>query len=177
MIIIWLGLIIEVLILTLMKILNLNSDNIAIIAVLIHVLFSMTLLLSYKSKYRLVFVGAYLARVVLMFWDLYARYIFTLPGSGEDTERFYWIAVNLSNSSSAIFNSHYELYPKINGFLFYLIGSQRDIGQYINVLLGLSVVLIIYKIVKILEIDTKVEKIVILIASFFPNSLILSSIF
>src|SRR5699024_9385267 len=53
----------------------------------------------------------------------------------------------------------------------------RVVGQYLNVLLGISTVFVIYKTLENLEINPKVIQIVILIASFFPNSIIFSGIF
>ena len=49
--------------------------------------------------------------------------------------------------------------------------------QYINVLIGISVVYIIYRILHLLDINKNIQKTIIFIAAFFPNSLIMSAIF
>lgn len=174
--IIWFGLFVEIIILTLIKPLILDFEDIAILAILIHVLLSMLVFFSYKGKYKFVFLSAFLTRVVFMFWDLYARHIYVLPNSGADSEGYFHEAVYFSKSLGVLINEPGGFYSKINGFLFYLIGPQRIFAQYINVLLGLSVVFIVYKIFILLDINSKVCSLIVLLVAFFPNSLIMSAI-
>ena len=112
-----------------------------------------------------------------MFWDLYARNIYSLPNSGADTVMFYRMSVLISNNLSMIGTTNGGMYSNILGITFSLIGPQRMFGQYLNVLLGISTVFMIYKTLENLEINPKVIQIVILIASFFPNSILFSGIF
>lgn len=174
---VWFGFFIEILILSLIKSFIIDFEAVAIIVVILHILFTMIVLISYKNKSKFIFLGAYFSRVAFMFWDLYARNIFVLPNSGSDTEMFYNQALSFSKSLSLLINETGGLYSKINGFLFHMIGPQRMIGQYINVLLGLSIIFILYKILVLLEVNTKVRTIIILLGAFFPNSMVMSSIF
>lgn len=174
---IWIGYIIEILILSLIKPYVTNFEGVAIIAVLVHVIFSMVILYLSDRKIRYIIILGYLLRVFILFWDLYARNIFSLPNSGADTEMFYKTSLLISDNLAMIGSTRGGMYSNILGVLFYLIGPQRAFGQYLNVLLGISTVFVIYKTLENLEINPKVIQIVILIASFFPNSIIFSGIF
>lgn len=174
---IWSALVFEILILLIIKPFVVDFEFVSILAVSLNVLFTMILLLGYKNKYKTIFLFAFLARVGFMVWDLYARNIFTFPNSGADTEAFYHQALLFSEKPYQILGMEGELYSKIIGLVFYLIGPQRMFGQYINVLLGLSIVFLVFKILMTLEIKPKVTLLILLIAAFFPNSLIMSSIF
>lgn len=174
---IWIGYIIEILILSLIKPYVTNFEGVAIIAVLIHVIFSMVILYLSDRKIKHVIILGYLARVFVLFWDLYARNIYSLPNSGADTEMFYRMSVLISNNLSMIGTTNGGMYSNILGIIFSLIGPQRVFGQYLNVLLGISTVFMLYKILENLDINTKVKRSVIFIATFFPNSIVFSAIF
>ena len=174
---IWISFIVEIIILSIVKPFLLNYDRVAIIAVLLHVILTLLILMGNKDKLNMVFLGAFLIRALLMLWDIYARSIYVLPNSGTDSEFFYQQSLHFSNSLSTLLQDGGELYCKVIGFIFHFIGPQRMFGQYINVLLGFSIVVIIYKILSMLEIKDHIQTIIILITAFFPNSIILSSIF
>jgi hypothetical protein len=175
---IWFGLFGEILILAFIKPFIADFEVVAIIAVSLHIFFTMIVLMNWKNKFNEIFLGAFLARVLFMFWDIFASSIFTLPGSGADSVDFYYTAVNISQNISLLKGDIYGgIYVKIMGFFFYLIGPQQMMGQYINVLLGLSTIFIVYKILMMLRIKDEIINKIIIIAAFLPNSLILTSIF
>ena len=173
---IWLGLILEILILALIKPLISDFSGVGVIAIQLHMIFTMITFMSYKFKEKYIFFLAFLSRVAFMFWDLYARNIFFLPNSGSDTESFYRQAIYFSENINLLFVVEGEVYSKALGIIFKLIGPQRIMGQYINVLLGLSIVFIVYKLLLMIDVDKRIAKMILLIASFFPNSLIMSAI-
>ena len=173
---IWLFYFIEILILTLLRPLATNFEAIGVIAVLTHGIFTLLVLYSNKKKIRKFFLLGYLIRLVGLFWDLYARNIFYLPHSGADSESFYRQAILLSTNLKRI-SLERELYVQINGVLMSLIGPQRIFLQYMNVLLGITVIFFIYKIMKALTINNKTCKNIMLLAALFPTSVVLSSIF
>lgn len=178
MLLIWVGLFIELFVLAILKTTIFDFEGLSIIVVLIHSLFTMIIFMVNTKRSKLILIGAYFSRLTFLFWDLYARNIFVFPSSGADSEMFYSEAIRVSNNLSLLNEPIMgELYAKINGIIFYLIGPQRLIGQYINVLLGVSVVYIIFKSLNILEIRDSVTKRILIIAAFFPNSLIMSSVF
>lgn len=151
---------------------------VAFIAVAIHVLFTMIVLMSYRYSIKIIFLAAFFARLAFMYWDIYARHIFLFPGSGGDSVGFYVAAIRVSHNLSLLSETIYGgMYAKVNGVLFYLIGPQQMVGHYINVLLGFSVIYILYKIFNLLEVEEWITLRVILIAAFFLNTLVMSSIF
>jgi hypothetical protein len=177
---IWVGLVFEIIVLTLIRQLTIDYASIATLAILFHIIFTMIILMCDKdNNVKISFLVAYFARIAFMFWDIYARNIFILPNSGGgDAAGFFNSALQISGDISLLGENIYGgVYAKIMGFIFYLVGPSHIMGQYINVLYGLSVVIIIYRILKLINIDSKVIKLSILIVGFFPNSLIMSSIF
>lgn len=172
----WMCFFIEVLLIILLKPLIVDFQVVSFVAVFVHIFFSVNALLGLKNRFRMIFLGAYLARVCFLFWDLYARHIFVFPNSGADSEMFYSATLAVAKNI-AILNEVRGFYPKVMGLFFYLVGPQRLLGQYINVLLGLSVVFLLFRILKLLRIHPRITEKILLLGAFFPNSLIMSSIF
>jgi hypothetical protein len=148
----------------------------SVIVVLVHALLTLMCIFLFMNK-QFIFLSAFIARLVFMFWDMYAKHIYVLPNSGIDSEVFFQQAVYFSQNIQGLFSYNGELYSKIIGVIFYFIGPQRIIGQYINVLIGLTIVTVIYRTLKMLNIDYRTTRIILLLAAFFPNSLIMSAIF
>ena len=180
MIIIWVFYLICILFLYFSKQYLGSSNIIALLAVLFLALLTSIYLFAFKNRYKNIFLGAFLVRFVFMIWDIYARHIYVLPNSGVDSEMFFQNAVILSRYPQ-LFTTMEGLrggiYSQINGLLFYFVGPLRIIGHYINVLLGFSVVYIIYKILILLDIKQNTIKWMLILATFFPNSIIMSAIF
>lgn len=172
--IIWISFLMLILVLTLINRPTLDYDSVGFAAISLHAIFSIIFLTRMPVKGAGILAGAFAARFVFMLWDIYARDIFVFPNSGADTEMYYRFA--LSFSEDFIGSVRTGLYSKILGFVFYLTGPMRILAQYINVLLGLSTVVIIYKILLELKINSNITKIVLAIAAFLPNSLIMSAI-
>lgn len=174
---IWLGYILEIGILALLKPFILDFNSVAIVAVTIHSLFTLVFLFFLKNKSSLILVSAFLIRVLFLVWDLYGRKIFVLPNSGSDSEMFYGSAILISENLTLLRDTRGGFYSDINGLLFHLIGPQRMFAQYMNVLLGISMIFVIYKTLSLLNIDNYIKNIIITIIAFFPNSIIMSAVF
>ncbi len=176
--IIWLGLLFEVIILSLLKSYTFINESIIIVTVSLHIIFTTIVIINSKLKSKIVFISAFYIRLMLMFWDIYRNSVFKLPNSGSDSEVFYYYSLKVMDNLSLVWGDIFGgMYSKMNGVIFSFIGPQRMVGQYINVLLGLSIIIIIYKILVLLEISPHISRMVILVSAFFPNSLILSAIF
>lgn len=175
---IWVTFGIVVLILGLIRLSNPDYEVISWYAVFVHAIIVLLVLSAIPLKIKTIFIGAFLFRLFFMVWDIYARNILELPNSGADSEMYYRIATLISNNLTLL-----ELpirggtYAKIVGVLFYITGPQRMLVQYINVLFGLSVVFVIYKILVLLSVSPNVTKTIVAIAAFFPNSMVMSAIF
>lgn len=175
--IIWLSLIAELFLISLFKNSITDYESIGFIIIIVHAIFSAFILLLDGSKYSMVLVWALIARLIFMLWDLNAQHIFLLPNAGGDTEIYYgwakFVADDLNNLTESIRGGFYS---KILGIIFHFTGPMRILGQYINVLLGLMVVIFVYRILVLLRVKDNVSKVILLIAAFFPNSLIMSAI-
>ena len=175
---IWIGLLIEIIILAIIKPYVTDFVIVSTMAVSLHALYTMALLIAFKNKYYVIFFGAFFARLAVMLWDLYAKHIFVLPNTGHDAVAFYGSALAISQNLDLLNVSiRGEYFAKYNGLLFHWIGPQQMFGHYINVLIGLSVVFIIYEILMMLELKPRVVKLVVLLSAFFPASVLMSAIF
>ncbi len=175
--VIWFSFLAFIAILGLLVPLNPNFEIASFFVVFIHTIVVLLVLISLPLQIKSIFIWAFLARVLFMIWDIYGRNIFGLPNSGADTEMYYGTALRISHDISLLNSPHRGgIYAKIIGILFYIIGPQRMVAQYLNVLIGLFVVIIVYKILTVLQIMPQIIKIVVLIAAFFPNSLVMSAI-
>lgn len=173
----WLGYFFEIGILTLIKPYVVDFRSLGVLAVLIHVLFSMVMLFSLNKKIRFIILFAFFIRVLFLFWDLYGGEIFVFPNSGLDSEMYYRNAVLISDNFSLLGETRGGPYSDIHGLLFHFIGPQRILGQYMNVLLGVSTVVLVYKILIMLKTNEVTVKVITILFSFFPNSMIMSAIF
>lgn len=177
MIHIWGSYIIEIFLLSLLKPFISNFMLMAIIATLIHVIFTSIVLLSFNKNVRNIMFGGFIARIIFLFFDLYGRSIFILPNSGSDSEGYFTRAVEVSENISLLANDTISIYSKITGSIMSLIGPQRMFVQYLNVLLGISTVYIIYLILRQIRIRKKIIKYIVIIAAWMPNAIIMSAIF
>lgn len=172
----WIGLLFEIIILYFIQAFITDFEVTAIVFIGIHIFFVSFGLIKY-NKQRLILISAYFVRILAMFWDIYMSHIFTFPNSGGDAVGYYLSSAAISKDLSLLKENVYGgLYSKIVGILYYVTAPERLIGQYINVMIGLTTIITVYKILQILEIDKKLINIVILVISFFPNAIIFSAI-
>lgn len=176
---IWFSFAFVILIMSLLNPFSYDNESVALILILIHSIFVYITMMGFKNKkIKFILSGAFIARLVLMFWDIFGRNIFVLPNAGTDDDGFYIAAKKIATNLSLLTEDVYGgIYSKINGSIFYLTGSSRILGNYINVLLGISVVLIIYKILVVLKIKNRVLYYSLFFIAFLPNSVIMSAIF
>lgn len=175
----WFTFILLILFLAVMKSFNINFEDTATIAILLHSSIMIIILMTNKSKkVGTVFILAFLVRLFLVFWDIYAQHIFVLPNAATDDVGFYISAEAISRNLSLLNTNIYGgLYAKTIGLVFYFTGSSKILGGYINVMLGMSVIYIVLHTLRMLKIPHKVKLLIILIIAFFPNSLFMSAMF
>lgn len=126
-----------------------------------------------KTSEILCLCSAYFIRIFLVLLDVYGRDYIVLLHSGSDSEGFWTTAVNLYNG---IRQPEYTKYPYIIKSFLCIVGENRVLVQYVNVLFWLFTVAVVYKIFKLLEIEGKARLYGILMLCFMPNYLILTSI-
>lgn len=173
----WGSYILEIIVLSFIKPLINDFSLLAILATLVHVIFTIVILLSLDKKIRSIMVSGFIIRVLFLFFDLYGRGIFILPNSGSDSEGYFARAIEVSENMDLLGNSVVSIYSQITGVIIKFVGPQRMFVQYLNVLLGISTVYVIYLILRQIKVRNKIQKWVLAIASFMPNAIIMSAIF
>ena len=146
--------------------------------VILHIVLTLALLFRYKPGLREILIFAFLARIALMVWDINFDHIFSLPNSGSDSVMYYNSARQVSDDLSLLIQDiRGGIFSKITGTVFWFTGFSRAMGQYINVLLGLAIVMLMNIIARMLRLGTRSRRTVLLVAAFFPNSMVMSAIF
>lgn len=166
---------INFLLLTLIK--NFDYSYLVLILITINIINTIFILLRSKNEYKFHITISYILRCILMFFDYYGRDIFVLPHSGADTENFYNTGLLYMNSdkiwSENLFGG---VYSKLIGITLKSIGDCKLFIQYINIVLAIFTIFIFIKILKNLNINSRLRNILILILCYFPNNMIISSL-
>ena len=122
-------------------------------------------------EYRnLLFIG-FALRMFLLFADYY--HWFPILNSGADSEIFHRVAVNNATSMLKLSKGGYADFLTV---VYRLTSCSRLIAQFINVLFGMGIILVIQQTVKMLSVDRRNELIVICVLIFLPNLNIFSAI-
>ena len=153
-----------------------DTELLATSIVLIHIMIVLVSLFRIKGKLGYIISSGFIIRLFLLFWDIYMKHIYTLPHSGEDTETFLRRAISISDSFQIITQSPYEFFIRMLAYIIHFTTEERIFLQYINVLFGLSSIYLVYKILKLLNVKYKNLLLGTIIVSFFPHTIIFSSI-
>lgn len=114
---------------------------------------------------------AFAFRLFLMIADL--EHWFPILNSGADSEMFDIIA---RRNLQLIDTPYKSGYPGFLTFIYSITGSSRLFAQYVNVLLGMGVLLILVKAFQYTDIPECRQKIALCLVAFMPNMVIFSSI-
>lgn len=136
--------------------------------IFINVLVGFYDLLKQKENWKisLVMFGGFIFRIMLLFWDLNFSHIFRFPDSGLDTLTFQLAAQDVYDGLPA---GRAGLYAQTIAYGIYtLFGPQPILGQYTNILLAMSSIIIVKNTLKKIEADEKSIFAVVLIMSFVP---------
>jgi len=122
-------------------------------------------------------LAGYLFRLFVLFFDVYGRHFFLVPHSGIDSEGFLHSALLIATNPDLLGQRVYGgFYSKFLGLVYMLIVPERLLGQFFNVLFGMSIIFIVYRTLKKLNVDFRVQSVVMTMVSLFPHSVIFSSI-
>ncbi len=125
-------------------------------------------LLKQKEDWRvsLTMFGGFIFRILLLMWDLNFSHIFRFPDSGLDTLTFQFAAQNVYDGLPV---GRAGLYAQTIAYGIYtLFGPQPILGQYTNILLAMSSIVIVKNTLKKLEVSEKSIFTVVLVMSFLP---------
>jgi len=94
----------------------------------------------------IIILAGYYVRVALIFWDLNFSHVFLLFHSGADTEGFYLAA--LMRHSIGYLPADINPYVRFLFHLFGIIGPQRILAQFLNLMISITSVLLIMRAVQ-----------------------------
>lgn len=165
-----------------------NSENeitsvpVALLAInVVVVCFGISMSIKNKDKkeegnIKMILFASFFVRILVLLWDVYCRHIFILPNSEGDAEWYHKIGVSYA-FGTRIDTVDYTKYSYWVGQLYKIIGVQKLTAQFINVFLAMCSIVIIYKILCMFDIDKKTRKITILVVSFLPNLMMITTFF
>ena len=151
---------------------NVAPTIFALPIIAVHVLFFLCYLLTRKNgAIGKILATALLLRIALMFCDFF--HLFPILNSGADSEYFHYIAMSMYRGGPNFTNSNY---PEFLAPIYKITFASRLLAQYINVLFGMGMIVMVYKSLQLLDINKKAVLISVAILSFLPNAIIFSGI-
>ncbi len=161
---------------------NTNADNVAVLLLIINIAV-VSFGISYSlgktakpdsDKVKHIVIGSFILRIAVLLWDVYARNIYILPNSEGDAEWYHIIGERYAFGSLAneVNLNRYSYYV---GLLYKFIGSQKLTAQFLNVFLAICSIIIIYKILCLLNIDSDIRVRTMLVAAFLPNLIMITT--
>ena len=128
------------------------------------------------TKFVFILFSGFILRVMILLIDLREGETI-IPHSGDDSENFYKTGIEISMNTSLLNTEVYGgLYSKFLGILFHLYGDDRLFVQFLNIIITMTAILIVIQIFRMLNIPGHIQMILVLLLSFYPHSLIFSSI-
>ena len=129
-----------------------------------------------RDYVKTVLIASFMIRLLILLWDVYARDIFILPNSEGDAQAYFEISSSYAwgGRRNTVDLGHFPFY---SGQLFKLIGVQRLTVQFINIYLAMCSLVLVYRILCMLELSPKVREKTMLIASFLPNLMMITTFF
>ena len=125
---------------------------------------------------KFLFFIFFLLRIFLLYIDYYGKEIVNVFHSGGDTERFYLWGIDISKNLSMMNEISYTRYTDFLGILYWIIGDQRLFSQFINVILGMWSILVLYKILDLFSLKESNKLFFLALYGFYPQNIIFSSI-
>lgn len=176
MLIIWIFTMLHIFIGYITKYYFIENTYVTLSFILISSILFFFILIKKYTNFFIILYSSFVLRLTLLFIDLKVNNL-TLPHSGDDTENFYKTGIMISNNLNMLNETVYGgLYSKLLGLFFNIYGDDRFFIQFLNIIIGMTALIILIKIFKTLNIPNKTQYILIAIASFFPHLLIFSSI-
>lgn len=128
------------------------------------------------TKFVFILFSGFILRVMILLIDLREGETI-IPHSGDDSENFYKTGIEISMNTNLLNTEVYGgLYSKFLGILFHLYGDDRLFVQFLNIIITMTAILIVIQIFRMLDIPGHIQMILVLLLSFYPHSLIFSSI-
>ena len=126
------------------------------------------------SKYSDQIALGYLARVALLFIDIFCTKIITLPQSGDDSAMFFRTSSELVLYGNTNRSGNFI---DLMAFVFNTLGISKLYGQFLLMLLSVLAIDITIRIIDSLDIEEDIKELVSWIICLLPNFALLSSLF
>lgn len=138
----------------------------------VHSIIMLSYCLTRKDRRIAIILAVGLAlRLVLLFVDFF--HIIPIPNSGADTEAFHYIAMRYYNGLPYDTTSHF---PTVIALVYNITYASRLLVQYINIIFGMGILILIYKSLRLLQINEKAMFIAVIVIALLPNAIIFSGI-
>jgi hypothetical protein len=145
-----------------------TGSEISLALVVAHSIFLGVLCLAIRPvNFGAVLFGAFMARMIALLLDRFSSVELPFLGS-PDADGFYLAAVAVSEDLTLAGDTYGGAYTAVLGYLFYLIGPDRLLGQYLNIILSLSTLVILAATLDELRIRPNVKQLVLIVAGFMP---------
>lgn len=176
---VWALWLLAIFLMALLKPFSQSSSGFEDIVVLAHMAASLVaLIVIYPQRIAALLATSLALRTALVFWDLKFTHIWRNIHSGADTETFYAWSVMISDDLSLLSNDvRGGFFSKIFGLLFHFTGPTRVFAQYTIALFGLTITLIVYKILREIRPGEQTTLGITALAALLPNTLLLSTVF
>lgn len=123
-------------------------------------------------------ICGYLARVALLFYDVYSSDPLHLPLVGgelsSDPLRFFRAAISFSQGISSTYGGYFS---RLTGLIFSFTGSSRLLGEFVVLLFSIATIHICALILKECQVSKSIQRKSLWIVCLFPNYLLLSVVF
>lgn len=154
-----------------------NYDSAALLLVMINSIVVTIILLKKNVTLGIILYIAFILRFLVMIIDVYGSQLLIIPHSGNDTENFLNFGLRVAQDLTLLKEEIYGgMYTKFLGIILFIGPESRIIPQYINILLSISSLLLLINALKKLSIPKSSITTLICVFTFFPHSIIFSSI-
>ena len=170
MTIIWLALLFELIVAHLFYIL-IPSTVILTVVIGINIFVVLACIVSKPKKIACLLSVAFILRIIPAAFD---SITLLLSKANPDALGYYANAVEWMERMPT--NRSLGLYSQLLGYIFRLCGPSRFLAEYINVLLGVTTIWIVYNCLILLKVNEKKSSILLWLAAFFPYSILIVSI-
>lgn len=129
-----------------------------------------------ENSVKTMIISSFFIRIAIMFWDVYARHIFILPNSEGDAE---WYHIKGVRYAFGFYSDKVDFgaYSYYVGRVYKMIGVQKVTIQFLHIFLAICSILLIYKILLMFNVDTKIRRRAIAFACFLPNIMMITTFF
>lgn len=135
-----------------------------VLSVILFAVFMLIISRERNHSISLLLLIGFFFRLFLMFADYYQ--LFPIFGSGADSEKFHICAMRNMNTMG--FDYRITAYSDVLTVVYRLTNGSRLFAQFLNVLMGSGVMVVVNKTLKVVNSSIKVRKRIIMIMAFMP---------